>query len=228
MSFLDRVKGIFVEEVQDPTEELPATLQPVGAQSRVGRVSPTSRASTYVGRPDSPAQPEPLVVPEALRSIIDEQFGQAAAPALSAWLELNVELADTVPDPVTRARVVVKSIGKQGHTTEAVMTDIAEAQAELTRLKGGLEAARGAELEEKAVAREAEAEALRRQAEELQAKISEINVRAAALDQEALAARGTIDRDMLAASRYIDDRSRELEATARELRSLSVPTTPAK
>jgi predicted nucleic acid-binding Zn-ribbon protein len=136
-------------------------------------------------------------------------------------MDLNADMAADIPEAISRARVVIKSIARMGHTPEAVLVDIDEARTALTGLRHEVEKAKDAEVAEKAIAKEKQAEAARTRIQELETEIQQLSSQAAALDNEALAARSAIDRDQLATIRYIDNISRSLDATAREVRSIN-------
>lgn len=220
MSFLDRLKGVFVETEDAEVADLPASLSTADAapaSSRLVGASPTGR---LVNQP-TPARVEELVVPAEIKAVVDSQFNAAAAPALTAWMDLNADMAADIPEAIARARVVIKSIARMGHTPEAVLIDIDEARTALTGLRHEVEKAKDAEVAEKAIAKEKQAEAARTRIQELEAEIQQLASQASSLDNEALAARSAIDRDQLATIRYIDNISRSLDGTAREVRSIN-------
>ena len=219
MSWANRIVGIFVERVDEEVGELPEELPPSP------RRSPSPSASAAVS--PSPATSIDGAVPAEIRQVVDSHFDEAAAPALSAWVDLNTELSETLADPNLRSRTVLITLRKMGHTPQAIFTDIEECREQLTNLKREVQEAKDAEITERAVSKEKEAETCRAQITQLEAQIRELQTRAASLDEEALQARAAIDRNQVATLRYIDTLSRTLDSTAHEVRSAS-PVEPAR
>ena len=98
----------------------------------------------------SAATPDP-----AIRAILEKDVQVAAAPALTALDAMCQNLADAIPDEGQRIRAGLAAIKPQGHSFDAVVTDVDECLQALDKKSRENEEAAQAAIQQKVGAREA-------------------------------------------------------------------------
>lgn len=216
-TWTDRVRGVFFEKVEDGVDDLPETL------TTPTRPAPTRPASAY----RAPTRPAPQVeaVPAAIKAVVDQQFNEAAAPALSAWSDVSAEFASTIPDLTMRTTVVLSTLKRLGFEPAAIYTDIGECREKLTALGAQIQGAKDAELREKVLKTEEDAAACSVRIAALENEISTLRDRALELNEQARVARGDIEQNHASTLRYLEELGLNLDEISKDVQAAS-PTTP--
>ena len=224
-SWAQRFVGVFVEKVEDE-EPLPEALTP--APSAPAPRAPRREVSRPQVAAAAKAAPAPVYeaeIPDAIKQVIDAQFQDAASPALSAWSDLNDEFAETLEDPGTRTKIVLKTMSKLGHSPAAIYVDIGECRTKLSALRSQIEDAKDSEIQDKVTKTEQRAEACQKKIADLRLEIEKLEAEEIQLNESARDARLDIEQNHASSLRYIDLLSEGLLQTTQEVRVAS-PETP--
>jgi hypothetical protein len=177
--FLSRLgKGIKDLVVEDDGSDEGEKPKPVPKPTAAATAQPMTAA------PPAPYVSGAAASDPAIRAILEKDVQVAAAPALTALDAMCGNLASVIPDEGQRIKAGLAAIKPQGHTFDAVVTDVDECLQALDKKSRENEEAAQAAIREKVGAREAALGEIdksiadkRAQIEQLQRDITELEGR---------------------------------------------------